>query len=32
MIRWAMTDMMLRRLTRNGPANRSGPKSLRQAH
>jgi transposase len=30
MIRWAMTDVILRRLTREGPATRPGPKPLRR--
>lgn len=29
MIRWAMTDLMLRRLTRGKPATRQGPRPLR---
>lgn len=30
MIHWAMTDVILRRLTRGGPATRPGPKPLRR--
>jgi transposase len=30
MIRWAVTDVILRRLTREGPATRPGPKPLRR--